>query len=80
MQSVANEICLLLSRIFTVDPILSETRQRISQKFRRINSIKLNDVFFYCTCLRLFFCVERLKIDANVTNFAACFVEKTECS
>lgn len=55
-------------KIFTVVTILSEARLRISQKLRRISSIKLNLVFLDCTCLRVFFCVEKSKIDAIVTN------------
>ena len=48
---------------------LPETRLGISQKLRRINSIKFNHNFFQCTCLRVFFCSEKLKINGNVTNF-----------
>ena len=39
----------------------------ISQKLRRINSIKLNHTSFQCKCLRDFFCTERLKMNENVT-------------
>lgn len=56
-------------KIFTVVTNISEARLRISQKLRRINIIKLNHVFLDCTCLRVFFFVEKLKIDAIVTNF-----------
>ena len=66
MQNITNEVCLLLRGIFTVVTNLSETRIRISQKLRRINSIKLNHAFFHFTCLRVFFSTERLKIDPDV--------------
>ena len=49
MQNITNEVCLLLRGIFTVVTNLSETRIRISQKLRRINSIKLNHAFFHFT-------------------------------
>ena len=69
MQNITNEVCLLLKRIFTEVTNFSGTRLRTSQKLRRINSIELNHVLLHCTCLRVFFCAERLKIDANLTNF-----------
>ena len=69
MHNVTNDVCLLLRKTFTVVTNLSETWLGISP-FRRINSLKLNHAFYYCTCLRVFCCSERLKIDANVTNFA----------
>ena len=52
-----------------MDQNLAETRLGIFQKPGRINSIKLNHAFFHCTCLRVSFCAERLKIDATVTDF-----------
>ena len=63
-----------------VNTILSEARVGISQKVRRINSMKLNHTFFYSTCFRVFSRAENLKIIANVTNFAGCFAKKTEYS
>ena len=49
---------------------LSETTLGMSGKLRRISNRKRNHLFFYSTCLRVLFCARRLKIDANVTNFA----------
>ena len=70
IQNVIDEVCLLLRWIFTVVKNLSETTIGISQKLRRINSIKLNHGFFHCTCLRVFFFLQMAEIYAYVTNFA----------
>ena len=68
MQKEADEVCLLLRRIFTVFTNLSETTIWISQKLRRVNSIKLLFMPFFS--VRVFFFAERPKIDAYVTKFA----------
>ena len=44
MQNMKNEVCLFLRRIFTLVTNLFETTIVISQKFRKINDIKLNHV------------------------------------
>ena len=48
---------------------LCKTMLGMSQKFRRINSVKLDHAFSSFTCLRVSFFAERLKHDIYVTNF-----------
>ena len=64
MLSVKNELCLSLRIIFTAVANSSmENRLGISQKLKKVNSIKPDDAFFHFAGLKIFFCTEKLKID-----------------